>query len=83
MNYIPIRRLLVHFLSYSELGGEEVWPKGCRAVVLKALLLGSQVTLVLFRFHFISLNLIFLSIGGKSSSFIASISYLGFYLGSS
>lgn len=74
---------LLFFLSSSGLGGEEVWPKGCRAVALKALLLCRQVPLVLFHFHFISLNPIFLSIRGKSSSFIKSISYLRSYLGSS
>lgn len=82
MNHIPNKAVVV-FLSSSGLGGEEVWPKGCRAVALKALLLCRQAPLVLFHFHFISLNLIFLSIRGKSSSFITSISYLRFYLRSS
>ena len=38
---------------------EEVWPKSCRSVAIKGLLLYSQVALCTF-FNFISLNLIFL-----------------------
>ena len=38
---------------------EEVWPKSCRCVAIKGLLLYSQVALYTF-FNFISLNLIFL-----------------------